>query len=107
MGAEDVFLRVEIALCAAFLMLGAIMALTSANLVKRIAGLLIANIAAVLAAAVLTGGALLIVGVAVMAAALVIGSALIVRLQERYGGVEAAEQDAADSDSEPRESDAP
>jgi hypothetical protein len=103
MGAEAFVLRAELGLCFAVLMLGAVVALASANLVKRVAGVLIAGIGAVLAASVLTGGTLLIIGVAAMGATLMMGCALIVRLQERYGGVEGAEQDAADADAEPRE----
>jgi hypothetical protein len=103
MGADALVLRAELGLCLAVLMLGAVVALTSANLVKRVAGVLIAHVGAVLAASVLAGGTLLIVGVAAMGATLMIGVALIVRLQERYSGVEAAEQDVADADAEPRE----
>lgn len=103
MSAAVLILRVDIALCVAMLMLGAVVALTSANVVKRVIGALIVNLAAVLAAGALTDGALLIVGVAVLAATLMIGCALLVRLQERYGGVEAFDQDVADADAEPRE----
>ncbi len=66
-------------------------------------GVLVAQIASVLAAAVLVGGDLLIVGVAVMAATLVIAVGLIVRAQERYHSVEMRDLDAADADSEPFE----
>lgn len=107
MSAAVLLLRVEIALCVAVLMIGAIVALGSANLVKRLVGVLIANIAAILAAALLVGGSLLIVGAAMMAGTLVLGCALMVRLQERYGALEALDQDAADAEAEPRESNAP
>jgi hypothetical protein len=107
MSAAAFLLRAELGLCLAVLMLAAVMALTSANLVKRVAGVLIANIAAVLGASVLSGGSLLIVGLTAMAATFAVGCALIVRLQERYGGVEAAEQDDADADAEPRETTTP
>jgi hypothetical protein len=46
---------------------------------------------------------LLVVGIAAAFAQLVIGVAVGVRLQEAYGGVEAAEFDAADDANEPAE----
>lgn len=107
MSAEVILLRVDVALSIALLVLGAIVALASANVVKRVSGVLIAHIGAILGAAALVDGPLLIVGVGMMGASLVIGCALIVRLQERYGGVEALDHDIADADSEPREAEMP
>lgn len=100
---EALGLRAEIALCIAMLMLGAVMAMSSANAVKRVGGVVIAQIAALLAAGVLVGGDIVLVGAAMLAGTLTIGCALIVRLQERYGGVDMGELDAADTESEPRE----
>ncbi|MDX2274677.1 MAG: hypothetical protein NW206_04430 [Hyphomonadaceae bacterium] len=103
MSVEAFGLRAEIALSIAMLMLGAVMALTSGNAVKRVAGVLVAQIGAVLAAGVLLGGDILIVGVALMVATFAIAAALIVRAQERYHSVEMRDLDKADIESEPPE----
>ena len=85
-------------------LIGAATAWRSANATKRLAGLLIASLGALLALAALRAPeAALIAGVAATFAQLLIGAALLVRLQEAYGGVEAADIDAADEASEPPE----
>lgn len=86
------------------LLIGVGMAWTSANTAKRLAGLLIAALAAVLGLAALGAPqSAMIAGLALAFAHLLAGAALIVRLQEAYGGVEAADFDAADEQSEPAE----
>lgn len=96
--------RLQFAASVALLMIGAVTAWTSTNVVKRLAGLMIALIGAVLAMAVLGApGIALIAGVTAALASLLIGLALLVRLQESYGGVETPEFDIADEQSEPIE----
>jgi hypothetical protein len=103
--ALDVFiLRAEIAVAVVLLITGAIAAWASANVAKRVVGLLLAHIGAVLGLAVLgLPNVVLLVGAGVALAHLLIGAALLVRLQEAYGGIEAREFDAADDQTEPTE----
>lgn len=103
MGAE-LLERAQLVAAIALLLIGVATAWASANTAKRLAGLLIAQIGAMLGLAVLGApqGAI-IAGVALAFALMLVGAALIVRLQEAYGGVEAAEFDAADEQSEPAE----
>ncbi len=96
--------RLQFAASVALLMIGAVTAWTSTNVFKRVAGLVIALIAAILALAVLGAPSFaLMAGVSAAAANLLIGLALLVRLQESYGGVETPEFDLADDQSEPTE----
>ena len=96
--------RAEIAVGLVLLVAGALAAWSSANVAKRIVGLLFAHMGAMLVLAMLgTPGAVIIVAAAVVLAHLLIGAALLVRLQEGYGGVEAREFDAADEQTEPTE----
>jgi hypothetical protein len=89
------------------LMIGALAAWTAPNAMKRVAGVVIALIAAIVAMAALQApSSWLIGGVAVALAYCVIGTAVVVRLQEAYGGAEAREFDASDDDSESAEPDA-
>ena len=107
MGAELIAVRIEFAAALAVLAVGAIMALASANAVKRIAGAGVALIGAMLAAAALGApSAALSAGAAVLFATLALGAAISVRLQEGYGGVETGELNRADADDEPVEPDA-
>jgi hypothetical protein len=104
MAAELLAIRLELALSVALLAVGAVMALSSANVAKRVAGLLIAHLAVLVALAALkVGGAVLMAGLGVCLAVLLLGVALLVRLQEAYGAVETLELDAADTQSEPLE----
>lgn len=104
MAAEVLALRLEVALSVALLAVGAVMALSSANVVKRVAGLLIAHLAALMALASLKlGGVVLMAALGVALAVLLLGVALLVRLQEAYGAVETLDLDTADSQSEPLE----
>ena len=99
--------RLQLAAAAALLMIGAVTALSSNNVAKRLAGLLIASIGAVLGLAGLGAPeAALIAGLAAVFAQILVGVALLVRLQEAYGVTEFAEIDAADAESEPAEPDA-
>jgi|CXWL01.1.fsa_nt_gi thiol:disulfide interchange protein len=104
MGADLFIERIEIGLALGLLMLGAVTAFVSGNVVKRLVGLLLANLGALLGLAALNAAsALLLSAIAAAAATLIVGAALVVRLQEAYGGVEAPEFDAADEQSEPAE----
>jgi energy-converting hydrogenase Eha subunit C len=86
----------------ALLMLGAIAAWTSANVIKRVAAIALANIGAMSALSVLGApDTALIAAVAAAFAQLTLGVALIVLLQERYSAIEAPDIDAADAQSEP------
>ena len=101
---DPIVARLLLAVAVAMLMLGAVTAWTSTNFIKRVAGLLVASLGALCSAAALSAPAsLLVVGIAAAFAQLVIGVALGVRLQEAYGGAEAAEFDAADDANEPAE----
>lgn len=73
---------------------------------KQVVGLAIAQAGACLGALALGAVDLALAGLAALFAAVMLGAALIVRLQEAYGGVEGAEIDAADAADEPAD-DAP
>lgn len=101
---EFILERVHLALTVALLLTGVVTAWTSTNGAKRLAGVAVALTAALLALAVLGAPvALLIAGAGIAFGQLVIGAALLVRLQESYGGVETPEFDAADGQSETQE----
>lgn len=92
--------------CAAIMLLatGVVSAWTSGNAAKRVVGVAIAMLGALVAAAALAAPvSVLIVGAGVLFAQIALGVALVVRLQEAYGVVEIPEIDAADAESEPRE----
>ncbi|MEJ0060491.1 MAG: hypothetical protein WDM79_13360 [Terricaulis sp.] len=104
MAPELLIERLHVAAAIALLMIGAVTAWTSGNVAKRLAGLVIAQLGALLALAALGAPVVfLLAGIAVSLVMLAIGAALMVRLQEAYGGVEASEFDAADEQSEPAE----
>ena len=98
----------ELAAAVALLSLGAVMAWASANAAKRLAGLQIALLGASLGAAALGAPTPLVLATIVVAVAhLALGIAIVVRLQESYGGVETPEIDTADKQQpEPTESEA-
>lgn len=88
----------------ALLIAGASAAWASTNLVKRLVGLAIAHLGAIVsAAAVGAPQALLIAGATIGFAGLAIGAAIVVRLQEAHGVIEAAAIDAADRDADAKE----
>lgn len=105
MAGELIVARLELAVAAALLILGALTAWSSANVVKRLIGLTLAQLGALLGLAALGApNAALLAVIAVALAQLILGAALAVRLQEAYGGVEAPEFDTADDQTEPTES---
>lgn len=86
------------------LIAGASAAWASGNLAKRLVGLAMAHLGAVLSAAsVGAPHSLLMAGAALGFAALAIGAAIVVRLQEAHGAIEAAVVDGADRDADARE----
>lgn len=105
MGGEALLLeRVLLALAAALVMAGAATAWTSPNVVKRLAGVMIALLGAIMGLAALGApNGVLVGGVAAAFGYVAVGAALSVRLQEAYGAVETPEIDAADEEDEPRE----
>ena len=102
--AVDLIERLLIGGAMALLMIGAAAALVSPNAMKRLVGMSIATLGALagLAALGAPDGAL-VAGAALLLAQIVVGVAIIIRLQESYGGVETPEIDVADADSEPRD----
>ena len=93
--------RILLAGAVALLMVGAATAWTSANVTKRIAAIVLAQLGALSALSALgAASSLLLAGVAAMFAQLALGVALITRLQEAYASIEAPEIDAADAQSE-------
>lgn len=101
---DPIVTRLLLAAAVAMLMLGAVAAWTSANLIKRVAGLVVAMLGAVAGLAALSAPpGLMIAGAAAAFAQLALGVALGVRLQEAYGGVEVADFDIADDADEPAE----
>ncbi len=92
--------RLTLVLAVALVLLGAVMAWTAGNAVKRLVGVLIALCAALAAAVSLGATDVVLPGVAVALALLMLGAALVVRVQEAFGGVEFAEVNAADAQSD-------
>ena len=94
---EALAIRFAFAGALALLAIGIVMAMTSANVVKRLGGALIALLASLVAAASLGApAALLGVGSAVALATLALGAAIVVRLQESYGAIEVRDLNEAD-----------
>ena len=95
---------VGLALAIALVAGGAVAAFASSNALKKIAAVLTALVGAALAAAMMGApGAVLTAVAAVAFAYCALGVAVVVRLQEAYGSIEANELDAADEQDEPRE----
>ena len=83
---------------------GAATALTGANLVKRVAGVIAALTGAMLGLATLgASAAMLIAAVAIALAYCALGTSLIVRFQESYGAIETQAIDDGDRRDEPQE----
>jgi hypothetical protein len=88
-------------------MAGVLAAFTSANAGKRVAAVLVALVAAMLALAAFGAPASALIAAGALAFVYcAVGVALMVRLQEAYGGIEVKDIDAADEQSEPRETEA-
>jgi hypothetical protein len=84
--------------------LGAAQATAAPNATKRVGGIVVAHIGAVLALAVLGAPeSVLIAAVAIALAQVVVGVAIVVRLQEAYGAIESRDVDVADDSAEPAE----
>jgi hypothetical protein len=85
-------------------MIGAAATLLSGNVIKRVAGLLVCGSGAIASLAALgAGNGPLIAGVALLFVYVVLGVAIVVRLQESYGAIEAPDIDTADAESDVQE----
>lgn len=88
----------------ALLLMGAVAAWTAPNAMKRVAGVIIALVGAVIAMAALQAPpSWLIAAAAIALAYCVVGTTVVVRLQEAYGAAEAGAIDATDDQGEPPE----
>lgn len=86
------------------LLMGAVAAWTAPNAMKRVAGVIIALIGAIVAMAALQAPpSWLIAATAIALAYCVVGTTVVVRLQEAYGGAETNAIDRADDEGEPPE----
>jgi hypothetical protein len=95
---------ISLVIAAALLMAGVATAWSSANLMRRMMGLAIALIAAVVAASVLGApDQVAIAATALAFAYLVAGVSVLVRLHETYATSETPDLDAADDADEPAE----
>lgn len=102
--ADPILVRLLLAVAVTLLLAGAVAGWTSTNVVKRAVGLLAAMLGALIGAVALGAPpAWLMLGAGVALAYFMIAAALMVRLQEGYGAVEAAELDGADGADEPPE----
>lgn len=96
--------RLSLAAALALSFAGVVGVFAAPNLIKRLFCIVIAQLGALLAGAVLGApGAALAAGVALLFAQVGVAAALIVRIQEAYGVVETPEIDAVDADDEARE----
>ena len=83
---------------------GGAAALIAPNLIKRLAGIAVAQTGAMIALAALGAPSQALVAAGAIAFAQIAGGvAILVRLQESYGDTEAGEFDAADAADEPSE----
>jgi hypothetical protein len=93
-----------LALAIALVAGGAVASFASNNALKKVAAVLTALVGAALAAALLGAPNSLLIAVAAIGFSYcVVGIAVVVRLQEAYGAIEASELDAVDEQDEPRE----
>lgn len=89
----------QMGLALALLFVGAAVAWSAANAIKRVVALELASVGALIGMAALGAPAgLLVVAVGAGFALLLLGLALAVRLQEAYGGVETPDIDRADAE---------
>lgn len=97
MGPEILLTRAIFAAALVLLMCGAVAAWASNNAIKRLAGIALSMLGAILGLAALGApNALLIAAACALFVQLAIGAAVTVRLQEDYGAIEAPETDQAD-----------
>lgn len=95
---------VGLGVAVALLILGALLAFTSTNALKRVLAALVALFGAALALAFLNVPELALIAASAIAFSYcILGAAIVVRLQETYGSIEASALDAADEQDEPRE----
>jgi hypothetical protein len=88
----------------ALLMIGAVAAWTAPNVMKRVGGVIIALVAAIVAMAALQAPpSWLIASAALALAYCIVGTTIVVRLQEAYGAAETRALDVADDEAEPPE----
>jgi multisubunit Na+/H+ antiporter MnhC subunit len=88
----------------ALVVIGATAALLLDNALKRVVGLTIAGFGATVGLAALSApDSAVVAGVAILFAQAVVGVVIVVRLQESYGTIEAAEIDSADRDDDAQE----
>jgi hypothetical protein len=81
------------------LYVGAICAFASAHLVKRLLGVFMMGVGALIVLAALGASLGLALGVAAaLAAWTMLGAAILIRLQEDYGGLEAADVETAEAE---------
>jgi hypothetical protein len=96
--------RALLACAIVLLTAGAAASWISSNAGKRIGGAVVAWLGAIAALAALRAPeGLLVAGAAAGFAQVLVSAALMVRVQEAYGAIEAPEIDAADAQSEPPE----
>ena len=97
-------LLLGLALAVSLIVGGAVTAFVSGNALKKVVAVATALIGADVALALLGAPSVALVAASALAFAYcLIGAAVVVRLQEAYGGVELPEVDAADEQDEPRE----
>lgn len=97
MAPELLLTRALFAAALVLLLIGAVAGWAAPNAIKRLAGVALAMLGGILGLAALGApNALLIAGAAVVFAHLALGAAVVVRLQEDYGAIEAPETDQAD-----------
>lgn len=97
-------LTIALAIAAALLMAGAVSAWTAASLGKRLAGLLVAHVAAIVCLALLgVATPAVLAGVAIALAYCALGAGLLARLQEAYASTEATDADRAEDEAEREE----
>lgn len=88
----------------AIALLGAALASSASHALKRVVGAVIGFAGAALVLSELgVSEVFLIAASAIAFAHILFGAALVVRLKETYGGLDVADMDAADRESEPKE----
>jgi len=100
------FLLLRLGLAASIVLFtsGAALAWTSGSFGKRVAGVVIGFVGAIVGLSTLAvPQAALVAGVAALLVYAVAGVAVLIRLQEEYGATDVADIDQADANAEPRE----